>query len=227
VNIGPIPAGQRLTETPGGGTQLADIPGSPQARAESVKAETRQQASDIVTQDIGRALGQSGLFTTGAIGSLTKGIPGIPSYDLRSLLDTVKANVGFDRLQQMREQSPTGGALGQVTETENRLLQSVLGNLDQAQSKGQFEENLRRLHVHYKDAVNGPPAKLAAALREGKITQAQHDAAMVERGTYQPKEGAGKAAVAAPGAPAVGTVNQGYRFKGGNPAEPNSWERVQ
>jgi hypothetical protein len=25
----------------------------------------------------------------------------------------------------------------------------------------------------------------------------------------------------------VGAVQQGYRFKGGNPADRNSWERVQ
>jgi len=29
------------------------------------------------------------------------------------------------------------------------------------------------------------------------------------------------------GAPAVGTVSKGYRFKGGNPADRNSWEKVQ
>jgi hypothetical protein len=35
------------------------------------------------------------------------------------------------------------------------------------------------------------------------------------------------APTAAPtGAPAVGTVMQGYRFKGGNPADKNNWEKV-
>jgi hypothetical protein len=29
------------------------------------------------------------------------------------------------------------------------------------------------------------------------------------------------------GAPAVGTISKGYRFKGGNPADRNSWEKVQ
>lgn len=32
---------------------------------------------------------------------------------------------------------------------------------------------------------------------------------------------------AAPGAPAAGTVQQGYRFKGGDPAQQTNWERVQ
>lgn len=40
-------------------------------------------------------------------------------------------------------------------------------------------------------------------------------------------EGMGSSATAAPAAPAVGTVEDGYRFKGGNPADPNSWEQVQ
>lgn len=41
-------------------------------------------------------------------------------------------------------------------------------------------------------------------------------------------QGAGQApATAAPSAPAVGTVEDGYRFLGGNPADPNSWQAVQ
>jgi hypothetical protein len=36
----------------------------------------------------------------------------------------------------------------------------------------------------------------------------------------------GAAAPAAGAAPAVGTIMQGYRFKGGNPADKNNWEKV-
>jgi len=42
----------------------------------------------------------------------------------------------------MRDNSPTGGALGQVSEFENRLLQSVRGSLDPNQSQDQLRNNL-------------------------------------------------------------------------------------
>jgi hypothetical protein len=35
------------------------------------------------------------------------------------------------------------------------------------------------------------------------------------------------AAPAAPKPPAVGTVQDGYRFKGGNPADQKNWEKVK
>ena len=75
--------------------------------------------------------------------------------DVRARLDTIRANIGFDRVQQMRESSPTGGALGQVTEFENRLLQSTLGNLEQSQSREQILENLGRIESIYLDIVHG------------------------------------------------------------------------
>lgn len=34
-------------------------------------------------------------------------------------------------------------------------------------------------------------------------------------------------APAAPGGPQPGQVENGYRFKGGNPADPSAWEKVQ
>ena len=62
----------------------------------------------------------------------------------------------------MREASPTGGALGQVSEMENRLLQSVLGSLDQELSEEEFRYNLRRLKDTFLDIVHGPGNRPAA-----------------------------------------------------------------
>lgn len=83
--------------------------------------------------------------TTVGIGSLGRYVPGSPQRDFEADLDTLKANIGFQILQQMREASKTGGALGQVSERENILLQSTLGALDQGQSPENFRKNLDKI----------------------------------------------------------------------------------
>jgi hypothetical protein len=107
------------------------------------KAYETQQ--NIVTQDIDRVLKGTNWATTGWVGNVGTYIPGSPAYNLARTLDTIKANIGFDKLAEMRANSPTGGALGAVTEFENKLLQSVLGSLEQAQSPEQLRYNLQRL----------------------------------------------------------------------------------
>jgi len=76
-------------------------------------------------------------------GSLLAGLPASSAKDLDSTITTVKANIGFDRLQRMRAESPTGGALGQVAVQELVALQSTIANLDTAQSTDQFKDNMQ------------------------------------------------------------------------------------
>lgn len=104
--------------------------------------ETQQR---VVEQDIDRVLKGTNWATTGWVGKVGTYVPGTPAYDLARTLDTIKANIGFDKLAEMRANSPTGGALGAVTEFENKLLQSVLGSLEQSQSPEQLRYNLQRL----------------------------------------------------------------------------------
>ena len=93
--------------------------------------------------------------TTGLFGSLLSRVGGTEANNLRSQLATIKSNIGFDKLQSMREASPTGGALGNVSEKENEYLQSVLGNVEQSQSPEQLKKNLLRLREAYLDIVHG------------------------------------------------------------------------
>lgn len=85
----------------------------------------------------------------GLIGSLKSNFPGNNAYDVDKMLNTIKANVGFDRLQAMRDSSKTGGALGQVTELELKLLQSSLAALDQGMSPKRFREQLMIVRDQY------------------------------------------------------------------------------
>jgi len=83
------------------------------------------------------------------VGGLMRHLPATEARDLQGILDVIRANIGFDALQAMREASPTGGALGQVTERELALLQSVVSNLDQEQSTAQFLLNLQAVEDQY------------------------------------------------------------------------------
>lgn len=163
--FGNIPPGYMMSRTDEG-WRMVPVPGSPAeqeeeqtlAQAEEKRGQ-REQSARIVIEDIDRVLDMMENATipvTGIIGGAAKQVPGTSAYNAAKLLDTIKANVGFDKLQAMREASPTGGALGQVSEMENRLLQSVLGNLEQSQSEDQFRYNLQRLKDTFLDIVHGP-----------------------------------------------------------------------
>ncbi len=164
--IGAIPPGYVAIPDGNGKYVFEKIPGGPAADEQADKdkkaassAGQKQQMSDIVTGDIQRALdiiSRSPNTTTGIGGQVLSNVGGTASNDVRALVQTVRANVGFDQLQQMRANSPTGGALGPVSDAENGLLQSVLGNLEQSQSQEQLERNLKRLNDVILDIVHGP-----------------------------------------------------------------------
>ena len=76
-------------------------------------------------------------------GTVMKVFPGSNASDVKSSIQTVVSSIGFDRLQAMRDASPTGGALGQVSERELSQLNASIGNLEQSQSGPQFRDNVR------------------------------------------------------------------------------------
>lgn len=103
---------------------------------------TYMQKTNMVLEKIKEAKQKAGWGETGLAGQLMSNVGGTNAKDLRTILDTIGANIGFDELQQMRANSPTGGALGNVSDTENKLLQSVKGSIDQAQSNDQFKKSI-------------------------------------------------------------------------------------
>lgn len=114
-----------------------------------------------------------GWFETGTSGALSRAVlpDGTAGADLAKNLQTIDANSAFTALQQMRENSPTGGALGQVTERELDLLKSSIANLDPNQSQDQFLQNLSEARASYRamlariEGENEPQADGVAAGR--------------------------------------------------------------
>ena len=111
----------------------------------------KQQATSHATSMLGTIGEAKNLVApnTAGIGVAASFIPTTPAYTLRTKLDTIKANIGFDRLQQMREASPTGGALGQVAVQELNALQSTIASLSQGLKPTELKENLTKIEFHY------------------------------------------------------------------------------
>ena len=136
------------------------IPGGPadiKAGEAGAKAQQRADAASLAAGNVLDAVSTAKELvgpTTAGVGSSFANIPGTNARDLQAKLETVKANLGFDRLQQMREMSPTGGALGAVAVQELIALQSTVASLDQAQSPAQLRKSLDKVQQHYNNWLN-------------------------------------------------------------------------
>jgi hypothetical protein len=90
---------------------------------------------------IDKAIDMTGGFTAGW-GTMLSGVPASGAKNLESTLSTIQADSAFSTLQAMRDASPTGGALGAISERELALLQNARVALDQSQSPEKLKENL-------------------------------------------------------------------------------------
>ena len=160
--VGTIPQGWELYKDPQTGSySMRPIVGGPEDKsaAKAIRDQRQGVSTALVLDEIAAAKelikGDSLLSPrTGISGKILSNIDSTAAGALKNRLETIKANIGFDRLQAMREASPTGGALGPVSDFENRLLQAVMGSLEQAQSAGQIQYNLERLERIYDQVVN-------------------------------------------------------------------------
>lgn len=158
------------------------------------------QANELLAHPgLGRITGMTGMLPN---------VPGYPGADAQAKLDTLRAQSGFSTLQSMRDASKTGGALGSVTEGEHKLLQGYLAELTTAQTEKQFKDALAKIKTFTQGAKD--------RLREAYNT----DYAGIERPQQQNLPAAGPAKVALP---KIGEMRDGYRYKGGNPADEASW----
>ena len=118
---GTIPPGHRLVQGNDGSVSYELIPGSPQAR-ELEEAETKRvqreagtdQAANIVLDEaaaIRETLSDPEAGpVTGIVGKMRSWFGENPANDVANRIGTIKANIGFKQLNDMRQSSPTGGA---------------------------------------------------------------------------------------------------------------------
>lgn len=132
----------------------------------------------VVGASIDRALSKVNNWSAG-FGSMLSGVPSTDAKELAVELDTIKANLGFDELQTMRDNSPTGGALGQVAVQELEALRSTIEGLDQARSPDELRAALQRLKAYREES---------SARRREAFSQTYGGGATVSPGRYSRQE---------------------------------------
>lgn len=145
---GKIPQGYRQTAD----GNLQAIPGGPAdlklagALNQDTQALTSSSsAMDRLATAANEAMNHPGLAGTAGLRGSIPNIPGSQAADAAALLNTLKSQVAFGVLQDMRNNSKTGGALGSVSDAEGKRLEANLAALEKSQSVEQLRASLRKI----------------------------------------------------------------------------------
>ena len=217
VEMGFLPQRQAI-ETQGAvnrASQLAPIEtaaaisrtrGTEMAKAESEALASLPQTIQTADETIAlltQALNHPGrTVATGLSGTLDPRnyAPGTDARDFRVLLDQIGGRAFLQAFESLK-----GG--GQITEIEGRKATEAMARLNTAQSDEAFEAALKEL----------------IGIAQKAKTNALRRASSAGSGMYGP---APADAPPSNAIPAPGHTEGGYRFRGGNPADPSNWERV-
>lgn len=176
----------------------AAVPGSPaalEAAAVAAKAGAGGDSNAITTDTItaaaglARTLAQKG-GTTGMLGQALSNLSETDAAELRRQVKVLTSNATIESLNAMRRESPTGGALGNVTEGEGQMLAASAGAID---PNAKTEDFMRQLSdyertvlrvVNGKDAGDAIFAERHPELAGAAPGQSQADPAVVDFSDY-------------------------------------------
>ena len=152
-------------------------------KQEAAKTMAVNHATKVIG-DVQEANGLVGGLTTGLVGKAQSFVPGTDAFNLNQRLLTIKANLGFDRLQQMRDASPTGGALGQVAVQELNALQATVGSLELGQDRKELNKNLNKIEHHYSNWIRTTQGEKPVSFEEFMKTKQPAQAAPAAAGSW-------------------------------------------
>ena len=144
------PDGQSLEAIPGGPTNVPLAPKELQAREAkfpqaTTALKTFDATSDNLIKDLERLKNHPGLSNiTGVIAGRTPSLT-TQGREAQALYDKILARGGFQELQSLRQSSPTGGALGNVSNQEGQSLRQAFGALDRTQDASSIRSEIDRL----------------------------------------------------------------------------------
>ena len=169
------------------------------------KIEGLTTTLDQMIDEAKQLQGHAGMtLGSGYTGTVMRNLPDLPTTapgegtrNFGERLKSLGAQIGFNALSQMREMSKTGGALGQVSDFENKRLEAAISALDAQQNPEDIKRALRQV-TNYAEAAK---KNMAAAY---KRTYGEDLPKLEKREVVPPN--AGEAAPAAQSAPAEPTA---------------------
>ena len=145
-------------------TSMSVIPGGPAAQeieAQRVKAETQDNTGSImgrnVVQTASRVRDLISPYSVG-YGSLLSALPESAARELKGEVDVLGAIASSENLNAMRLASPTGGALGNVSDSDIKLLKDKSGAIDIGSSPSTFRRQVDEYELFLLQVIHGPEA---------------------------------------------------------------------
>lgn len=179
-----LPSGFSIEQTPEGGltvVQGAGVGGKRAAQKEASEAYKMKNATAL-SQELNRLEDTTQDMVPGVAGSVARmageRIPGTDLAARKATIDRVVSTLTLQSLQDMRNSSPTGASLGNISNMDVGLLRDSASALSNAQSPEEFQRELARLQNLQHEIIYGKESVLQDKLSKKEITQKQFDEAM-------------------------------------------------
>jgi hypothetical protein len=206
------PDEQRIETVPGSKLYVAQSNAHGKDRSSLVAVETKTNSAINKIDEILDSKNQAG-FDANFSGMVPYGgfVTGRFAPDSRRKIESLKADMKSAGLELIRQ----GGSIGQITEREWPILEAMIAGISPEMTPEAARAEFKKVRAYM-----------------NRLKDNAKDAYQTEWGDTQyfkpaPGGNAPRQSTNAPKAPAVGTVQNGYKFKGGNPADQNNWEKVK
>jgi hypothetical protein len=140
----------------------ADVKMSEKRQQDFASMQSIFQSMDNLARDANEVANHPGLDGNFGVSGMIYNIPGGKSADAAAKMLSLKAKSAFATLQDMRNSSKTGGALGAVSDKEMSLLESAISAMGTMQSAKQAREEYAKIVRYTQEAK----ARIAAAYND-------------------------------------------------------------
>ena len=158
-----LPAGYRLDKRTGEASVIPGGPAEQEMADQQIKSDRQQAGGSIMGQNVlqtaKRVRELIGPYSVG-YGSLLSSLPETDARELKREVDALGAIASSENLNAMREASPTGGALGNVSDKDIKLLKDKSGAIDTGSKPDQFKKQVDEYELFLLQTIHGPEAGL-------------------------------------------------------------------